>query len=370
MTLLDVTGLSTEFRTEEGIVEAVSDVDLRVAEGETVGIVGESGSGKSVTALSIMGLIDAPGEVTAGSIEFNGTDLREAPEEYRRSLRGDEMSMIFQDPMEGLNPVLRIGDQISETLRVHDAIPGEEVDWLERSLLGNFVPRRPAKQRYPQSWERAVELMEEVGIPEPEQRAEEYPHQFSGGMLQRAMIAQALAGEPDLLIADEPTTALDVTIQAQILDLLDRLQADRGMSILLITHDLGVIVETCDRVAVMYAGKIVETAPVEELFTDPKHPYTRGLLRSIPSTDETRRLEPLDGQVPDLIDMPEACYFAPRCDHAHDACYEGTPPMYDTDGTDQQARCVLYDDRSPHDPPTGSIEVDPDADAAEGEADD
>jgi len=347
MSLLEIENLSTEFETDEGVVKAVDDVDLTVREGETVGIVGESGSGKSVTALSIMGLIDSPGRITDGRIEFNGEDLSEVSDERRRELRGDEMSMIFQDPMEGLNPVLRIGDQISETLRAHDQIPGEEIDWLEQSLLGNFVPRRSVEERFPRSWERSVELMAEVGIPEPEQRAKEYPHQFSGGMLQRAMIAQALAGEPDLLIADEPTTALDVTIQAQILNLLNDLQEDHGTSILLITHDLGVVVEVCDRVAVMYAGEIVETAPVEELFTDPKHPYTQGLLKSIPSTKERTRLQPLAGQVPDLIDMPDACYFAPRCDHAHEECYDGVPRMYET-GPNHGTRCVLYDEADPN----------------------
>lgn len=354
MSLLELSNLHTSFDTDEGLVEAVNGIDLSVREGETVGIVGESGSGKSVTALSIMNLVESPGNITDGKIEFKGEDLTTTPEDRCRSLRGDEISMIFQDPMEGLNPVLTIGEQISETLRAQGEVPGEQIGWLEGSLLGNFVPQRSTQQRYPQSWQRAVDLMEEIGIPEPEQRADEYPHQFSGGMLQRAMIAQALAGEPDLLIADEPTTALDVTIQAQILDVLDKLQASHGTSILLITHDLGVIIEMCDRVAVMYAGEIVETAPVKTLFTDPKHPYTQGLLRSIPATTEAGELEPLEGQVPGLIDMPNACHFAPRCEHAHNACYEDDVPMYEV-RSDHESRCVLYADENARSPPASPM---------------
>ncbi|WP_321112739.1 ABC transporter ATP-binding protein [Halorussus salinisoli] len=350
MALLEVEDLHTEFRTDEGVVEAVNGVDLEVAAGETVGLVGESGSGKSVTALSILGLVDRPGRITEGRVEFHGEDLRAASERRLRELRGDELSMIFQDPMESLNPVLRIGDQIAETLRAHRKVPGEDVGWLESNLLGNFVPRRSARARYPESWTQAVELMDRVGIPEPEQRATEYPHQFSGGMAQRAMIAMALSCEPDLLIADEPTTALDVTIEAQILDTLGQLQDDYGMGVLLITHDLGVVMETCDRVAVMYAGEIVETGSVESVFADPAHPYTRALLDSIPRGRKgEENLEAIPGQVPDLVDPPEACFFEPRCPYAHESCRTGRPVMYEV-GPNHEARCVLYDSTDPYGP--------------------
>jgi len=344
MALLEVSDLSTEFRTDDGVVAAVDGVDLTIDRGETVGLVGESGSGKSVTALSLLGLVDPPGQVTAGTVDFDGEDLREASEDRLRSVRGNEVGMVFQDPMESLNPVLTVGEQIAEAARAHDLFEGEGIDWLEESLLGNFVPRRSARKRHPESWAHAVEMMRQVGIPEPEQRATEYPHQFSGGMQQRAMIAMALACEPDLLIADEPTTALDVTIEAQILDRLDRLQAERGMGMLLITHDLGVVVETCDRVAVMYAGQIVETGAVEDVFRDPAHPYTRRLLQAIPDVrrDEDR-LQAIEGNVPDLVDMPDACYFAPRCPHAHEACYEGVPDQY-APAPGHEARCVLHRD--------------------------
>jgi oligopeptide/dipeptide ABC transporter ATP-binding protein len=342
MSLLEVSGLRTEFRTDEGVVQAVDGVDLTVERGETVGIVGESGSGKSVTALSMLGLVDSPGHVTDGTVEFDGEDLRTASEKRLQELRGNDVGMVFQDPMESLNPVLTVGEQIAEAARVHGRFEGEGVDWLERSLLGNFLPRRSARKRHPRSWEHAVEMMRQVGIPEPEQRAKEYPHQFSGGMQQRAMIAMALACEPDLLVADEPTTALDVTIEAQILERLAELQAERGMGVLLITHDLGVVVETCDRVAVMYAGQIVEQGSVEDVFADPAHPYTRRLLDAIPDAKRGEgRLRAIEGNVPDLVDMPDACYFAPRCPHAHEACYEGVPED-ETVSAGHEARCVLH----------------------------
>ena len=344
MSLLSVSGLSTEFRTDEGVVQAVDGIDLTVEAGETVGIVGESGSGKSVTALSMLGLVDSPGHVTDGTVEFDGEDLREASEKRLQEIRGNDIGMVFQDPMESLNPVLTVGEQIAEAARVHGRFEGEGVDWLEGSLLGNFVPRRSARKRHPRSWEHAVEMMRQVGIPEPEQRATEYPHQFSGGMQQRAMIAMALVCEPDLLVADEPTTALDVTIEAQILDRLAELQAERGMGILLITHDLGVVVETCDRVAVMYAGQIVEKGSVEDVFSAPAHPYTRRLLDAIPDAKRGEgRLRAIEGNVPDLVDMPDACYFAPRCPHAHEACYEGVPGQQAVT-PDHEARCVLHEE--------------------------
>jgi oligopeptide/dipeptide ABC transporter ATP-binding protein len=346
MTLLNVSGLQTEFQTDEGVVHAVDGVDLTVNAGETVGIVGESGSGKSVTALSMLGLVESPGRVTDGSVRFNGEQLRDAPEERLQQIRGNDIGMVFQDPMKSLNPVLTVGEQIAEAVRAHGRFAGEQIDWLERSLLGNFIPRRSARKRHPESWNHAVEMMRQVGIPEPEQRAKEYPHQFSGGMQQRAMIAMALACEPDLLIADEPTTALDVTIEAQILESLAELQADRNMGMLLITHDLGVVVETCDKVAVMYAGQIVETGTVEEVFSDPAHPYTRRLLEAIPDAKRRGgRLNAIEGNVPDLVDMPNACYFAPRCPHAHEACYDGVPDQQPVTGT-QRARCILHEKAS------------------------
>ena len=373
MTLLDVSGLRTEFRTDAGTVEAVNGVSLTVEAGETVGVVGESGSGKSVTALSLMGLVDAPGRVVDGSVEFEGEELRTADEERLQELRGDEMSMIFQDPMESLNPVIRVGEQIAEPLRVHGKAEGEGVGWLERSVVGNFVPQRSPWKRHPNAWETAVEMMRETGIPEPEQRAKEYPHQFSGGMQQRAMIAMALACDPSLLVADEPTTALDVTIQAQILERLQDLQDRRGMGILLITHDLGVVREVCDRVCVMYAGEFVERGTVEEVFENPRHPYTRALLESIPRGRKGEEdLHPIEGQVPDLVEMPDACFFAPRCPYAHEACYEDHPPMYDAG--DHEARCVLYAEKSPHGPEVfdreGLDRPDASADATTGESDD
>ena len=350
MSLLEVTDLRTEFHTDEGVVEAVNGVSLSIEKGETLGVVGESGSGKSVTALSVMGLVDRPGRVVGGDVQFKGTDLRTADDERLRELRGDELSMIFQDPMETLNPLLRVGDQIAEPLRVHGKVDGEDIGWLERSTVGNFVPRRSGWKRYPEAWEQAVEMMREVGIPEAEQRARDYPHQFSGGMQQRAMIAMALACEPDLLIADEPTTALDVTIQAQILERLQDLKDAHGMGMLLITHDLGVVREVCDRVAVMYAGELVETGTVREVFEDPKHPYTKALFESIPRGHGDRQeLRPIEGEVPDLVDMPDACFFAPRCPYAHDECLDGHPRMYETNG-DHDARCVLYDADDPYGP--------------------
>jgi len=349
MPLLDVENLSTEFRTEEGVVHAADNITLQVEQGETLGIVGESGSGKSVTARSIMRLVDSPGRISNGEIQFKGEGLRKKSEDEMERIRGKDIGMIFQDALESLNPVLTIGDQVAESIRAHNLIKDEEITWSERSLVGNFLPRRSAETRFPEAWEDTVELMESVGIPEPEQRAREYPHQFSGGMRQRAMIAMAIACRPDLLIADEPTTALDVTIQAQILNLLQGLQDEIEMGILLITHDIGVVIETCDRVAVMYAGEIVETGSVEEVFKNPQHPYTSGLIQSIPEIKgERKRLNPVSGQVPDLIDMPDACYYAPRCEYAHEACYQGRPHMYDLEGSStHEARCVLHETKEP-----------------------
>ncbi|AEH35697.1 ABC transporter ATP-binding protein [Halopiger xanaduensis] len=369
--IVRVTGLSTRYFTEQGQVNAVDDLDLRIERGEVFGIVGESGSGKSVTARSIMDLIDSPGEIVDGTIEFNDADLADRvredhpeavdgnfvdlqaiPERIRRSLRGTSFSMIFQDPESSFNPSLTVGEQLAEAVEVQrraSANPRSTRSRTESSeySLGNFVLSTVLpSQKYvtEESRERAVELLELVGIPDPVERADEYPHEYSGGMLQRAMIAQALAGEPDVLIADEPTTALDVTIQAQVLDLLDELQEETGMTILLITHNLGVIARMCDRVGVMYAGEIVERGTLEDVFDDHVHPYTEGLLGSIPDLEDAGgRLEPIPGNVPSLLDheMGDRCHFADRCPKAMEDCLEH-PPEYDADGSEYHAaRCVL-----------------------------
>jgi peptide/nickel transport system ATP-binding protein len=288
--LLEVRGLETAFHTREGVVRAVSGIDFHVDRGEILGLVGESGCGKTVSALSILGLVAPPGKVEGGEILFDGVDLLTLSAEKLRDLRGEEISMIFQQPQSSLNPVYDVGRQISEVLEIHKG-----------------MQTRSARAR-------AAELLRMVGIPDPERRLEAFPHSLSGGMAQRVMIAMALACEPDLLIADEPTTALDVTIQAQILDLMRALQADTGTAIILITHDLGVVAEMCDRVAVMYAGEIVEQADTTTLFADPKHPYTRGLIGSVPTLGQVQdELTTIPGSVPNLIDLPAACRFAPRC---------------------------------------------------------
>ncbi len=288
--LLDVRNLHTSFRTSDGIVRAVDGVDFHVDRGEILGLVGESGCGKSVTSLSLMGLVAKPGKIEAGEVIFDGRDLLTLPSKELRELRGDRISMIFQQPTSSLNPVYNIGWQIGEVLELH------------RNLK-----RGPAR-------ERAGELLRMVGIPDPISRLAAFPHSLSGGMAQRVMIAMALACEPELLIADEPTTALDVTIQAQILDLMRDLQRETGTAIILITHDLGVVAEMCDRVAVMYAGEIVEQTDVRSLFADPKHPYTQGLIGSVPTLGQVQpELTTIPGAVPNLIDLPPACRFAPRC---------------------------------------------------------
>jgi peptide/nickel transport system ATP-binding protein len=292
--ILAVEDLVTIFDTDEGPVRAVDGVSFAVAPGETLAIVGESGCGKSVTALSIMGLVPEPGRIAGGRIVLEGRDLARMPERELRGLRGRHVSMIFQDPSSSLNPVYTVGRQIEETLRAHLGLRGAA------------------------SRARAIELLERVGIPAPAVRVDDYPHQLSGGMRQRVMIAIALACEPKLLIADEPTTALDVTIQAQILELLAKLQRETGTSVVLITHDLGVVAELADHVAVMYAGRLVETADVRSLFAHPQHPYTRGLLRSVPGFGENasrRRLHTIRGVVPDLRGLPRGCRFQERCEH-------------------------------------------------------
>ena len=365
--LLRIEGLSTRFFTAEGQVNAVSDLDVTVERGEVFGIVGESGSGKSVAALSIMDLVEAPGEITAGSMEYRNADLAadvrgdhpeavdgefvdllRVPSSVRRSLRGTSLSMIFQDPESSFNPSLTVGEQIAEAVEVQrraSATPrlSRGVEYSFSSFLASTVLESEEFIR-PKSRQRAVELLEMVGIPDPAERADEYPHRFSGGMLQRAMVAQALAGDPDVLIADEPTTALDVTIQAQVLDLLDDLQAETGMTTMLITHDLGVIARMCDRVGVMYAGELVERGTLEDVFDDHVHPYTRGLLGSIPDMEDSGgRLDPIEGNVPSLVDakMDDRCYFADRCPKAMDECLE-KPPEFEVDD-EHATMCYLAD---------------------------
>ena len=322
--LLSVKNLSTEFPVKKGIVRAVEDVSFDVDAGEILAIVGESGSGKSVTSLSIMGLLAEPGRVAAGSMEFEGRDLATLPEKDYRELRGNDMAMIFQEPMTSLNPVYRVGKQIVEAIRTHEKVSKKEAR------------------------ERAIDLLRKVGIPSPEKRIDDYPHQMSGGMRQRVMIAMALACNPKLLIADEPTTALDVTIQAQILDLLRRLRDDTGMAVLLITHDLGVVSETADRVVVMYCGQVVEEAEVRALFDHPMHPYTLGLLKSIPrlEDDDAKRLYMIKGMVPNPLEMPPGCHFSDRCDSCMDICRTQMPKLVDAGG--RKVRCFLYEDADGH----------------------
>ncbi len=304
--LLQVRGLTTRFRTERGTVTAVDDVSFDVSAGETLAIVGESGSGKSVTALSILRLIpDPPGRIERGEILFEGQDLVKLDDAGIRAIRGDRIAMIFQEPMSSLNPTLTIGMQIAEPIVLHRG----------------------------SAWTRALDaakdLLSRVRVPDAESRLAAYPHQFSGGMRQRAMIAMALACQPRLIIADEPTTALDVTVQAQILDLLKELTQATGAALILITHDLGVVARYADRVSVMYGGRVVETAPARELYKSPRHPYTRGLLASVPrlDSDSSQRLVPIEGSPPDLASLPDGCAFAPRCGLATDACRSGRPML-------------------------------------------
>jgi len=315
--LLEVAGLRTAFRTERGEVLAVDGVDFRLERGRTLGIVGESGCGKSVTALSIMGLVPPPGRIADGSVLFDGENLLEVAPGRLRDLRGDQLSMIFQEPMTSLNPAFPVGDQIGEALMRHRGL----------------APREAAAQ--------AVEMLRRVRIQSPETRANDYPHQLSGGMRQRVMIAMALACNPKLLIADEPTTALDVTIQAQILDLMRALRAELGTAIILITHDLGVIAELADDVIVMYAGQVIERCSVERLFAEPQHPYTIGLLGSIPRLHlERERLDAIEGFVPDAAALPSGCRFHPRCPFAVEKCRQELPPLLEV-GKHHQAACWL-----------------------------
>jgi oligopeptide/dipeptide ABC transporter ATP-binding protein len=318
--LLEVRNLKTHFMTGRGELRAVDDVSFTLNQGETLSLVGESGCGKSVTALSIIRLVAPPGRIAGGEIIFEGRDLLKLNKSEMRAIRGDEIAMIFQDPMTSLNPVYTVGDQIAEAIRLHRRLSRRE------------------------AWNQAIEGMRDVAIPAAEVRAKSYPHEMSGGMRQRVMIAMALACNPKLLIADEPTTALDVTIQANILDLLKALQEKRNLALLLITHDLGVVADTADRVGVMYAGKIVEEAPVRELFNSPRHPYTEGLLRAVPRMDEPesaqhRRLRTIEGVVPNPWELPPGCSFAPRCEHARKKCSEGEISLVEC-GAEHSSRCI------------------------------
>jgi oligopeptide/dipeptide ABC transporter ATP-binding protein len=324
--LLAVEHLTTVFDTQNGPTAAVDDVTFEIRAGETLGLVGESGSGKSVTALSIMRLVQRPGRIAGGHIWFKGQDLLTVAEPDMRHIRGAEISLIFQEPMTALNPVFTIGDQIGETVRVHGR-----------------ASRREARAR-------AIELLDAVRIPNAVARVDDYPHQLSGGMRQRVLIAMALACRPSLVIADEPTTALDVTIQAQILELLREMKSAFNLSLLLITHDLGIVAETADRVAVMYAGRIIEEAPVGALFREPKHPYTRGLLASIPSGVRGERLRAIEGSVPMLGQFPAGCAFNPRCPDRFAPCTSAPPPDYSV-GTGHAAKCYLHDPATSHQPP-------------------
>ncbi len=321
--LLDIRDLRTYFRTRDGVVKAVDGVDFHVDRGEIVGLVGESGCGKSVTSLSIMRLVAPPGKIESGQIVFDGMNLLELSRDQMTKIRGSRISMIFQQPTSSLNPVFQVGYQISEVLEIHQAI-------------GRKVGRA-----------RAVEMLTKVGIPDPERRVTAYPHEMSGGMAQRVMIAMALACLPDMLIADEPTTALDVTIQAQILDLMRALQRDLGTAIILITHDLGIVAEMCSRVAVMYAGEIVEETDARTLFREPKHPYTQGLIGSVPVLGEVKgELDTIPGNVPNLVDLPPGCRFAPRCrarvENGLDICTRERPQLKEV-APGHKVRCWLYE---------------------------
>jgi oligopeptide/dipeptide ABC transporter ATP-binding protein len=326
--ILEVRNLKTYFYTEDGVVKAVDGVDFSVRRGEVLGLVGESGCGKSVTSLSIMRLVGVPGKVVAGEINFDGQDLLKVPEADMVHIRGNRISMIFQQPQSSLNPVFRVGDQIAEVLDIHRSL-GREAGWA-----------------------RAIELLKMVGIPDAERRAQAFPHELSGGMAQRVMIAMALACLPELLIADEPTTALDVTIQAQILDLMREMRGKMQASIILITHDLGVVAEMAERVAVMYAGQIVEQTDVRTLFAEPRHPYTQGLIGSIPILGVVKdELEVIPGTVPNLVNLPPGCRFAPRCkarvEYGLTICTDVLPGLRPV-GRAHDVRCWLYHDDPAH----------------------
>lgn len=317
--VLEIKGLKTSFFTDDGEVPAVNDVSFFIRRGEILGVVGESGCGKSVTSLSVMGLVPRPGKVTGGSIRFKNEELTIAAESRMRQVRGNEIAMIFQEPMTSLNPVFTIGHQLIEGIRLHNKISKKEAAG------------------------RAVDMLQKVGMPRAKQLLKEYPHQLSGGMRQRVMIAMAMACEPELLIADEPTTALDVTIQAQILDLMKQLNKEFHTSILMITHDLGVVADICDRIVVMYAGKVVEEGSVREIFKNPQHPYTEGLIQSVPNMREAKkRLYSIPGNVPKPGSLQQGCHFAPRCPYAFDRCTAENPQLLQTEDG-HQVRCFLHE---------------------------
>jgi len=319
--LLEISNLTTSFKTEDGLVQAVRQVDLHIDKGETLALVGESGCGKSVTALSVMRLITTPpGKIESGRILFEGQDLLDLPSKKMQEIRGNDISMIFQEPMTSLNPIFSVGDQIGEAIALHQKKSPEETREL------------------------TLEMLRKVAMPSPEKRIDQYPHELSGGMKQRVMIAMAISCQPALLIADEPTTALDVTIQAQILDLLERLQKESGMSTLLITHNLAIVAEYADRVAVMYAGKILEEAPVEMLLEKPAHPYTRGLINSLPQDEPGKKLESIPGTVPNSAFLPTGCAFHPRCGEAMPECKTDIPPFFEAPGSgpEHKVACWLY----------------------------
>lgn len=319
--LLEVKNLKTQFKVQGGLVNAVNGVDFSIGKGEVVAIVGESGSGKSVTSLSVMGLVPSPpGKVIDGEILFKGENLLNKSKREMQDIRGNKISMIFQEPMTSLNPVFTVGKQISESIMRHQKLSKKEAE------------------------KKVIEMLELVGIPSPEARIKDYPHQLSGGMRQRVMIAMALTCNPELLIADEPTTALDVTIQAQILDLMVKLKEKLGTSILLITHDLGVVAETADKVVVMYCGKVVESGTVDEIFENPMHPYTQGLLNSIPKVDEEcEKLFMIPGMVPNPLEMPEGCAFSSRCGKCSEICTSKEPPLIKQN--EREVRCFLYSNK-------------------------
>ncbi|MGE7022526.1 ABC transporter ATP-binding protein [Solibacillus cecembensis] len=320
--ILVVNNLQTTFKTDAGDIRAVDGVSFTVPKGKTIGIVGESGSGKSITSLTILRLLASNGRVNGGEVLFKGKDLLKLPEKAMREIRGNQISMIFQEPMTSLNPVYTVGQQIGETIQIHKKVGKKE------------------------AIQQSIEMLKLVGIPSPEKRVKQYPHELSGGMRQRVMIAMALACDPEILIADEPTTALDVTIQAQILELIKDLQNRLGMSVIMITHDLGVVAETCDYVAVMYAGQVVEYSDVRSLFKNPKHPYTLGLLNSLPRHDiEQEKLIPIKGMVPSPHEMPVGCRFAPRCPVATELCHNKMPQLLNTnDSNAEQIRCWMFSD--------------------------
>ncbi len=320
--LLSIKELQTYFYTSRGIIRAVDGISLDIKEGEIVGIVGESGCGKTVSALSILRLVSEPGKIVSGEIIYRGRNLLSLEDKEMRKVRGKEIAMVFQEPMTSLNPVFTVGNQIAEAVKLHQ------------------------KKSRKEAWQEAIRMLGVVAIPDPEKRVYDYPHQMSGGMRQRVMIAMAISCNPSLLIADEPTTALDVTIQEQILNLLKKLKTEFDLSILLITHDFGIVAEVVDRVAIMYTGKIVEESPVTSIFKDPKHPYTNGLLQSIPhqsGTTPRKRLKAIKGNVPDLLNLPKGCTFAPRCPSVMDRCWEKFPQEI-TIAENRKVRCYLYMD--------------------------